>query len=87
MNLGFGVYDKTIGARLPARFLSSETQASGINMQHFMMNHPELDRFVNGESKMGRCTVILLLLKVMSCSLCRCVWETDIELSSQLFNR
>ena len=65
MNLGFGDTDQTVGARLPARFLASQTQASGINMPHFIMSHPELSRYLNPESNYGRTVDLIISIKSM----------------------
>lgn len=64
MNLGFGDIDKSVGARLPARFLASQTQATGINMQHFIMSHPELVRYYNSESKLGKTVPTITPLEI-----------------------
>lgn len=54
MNLGFGAYDRTIGARLPARFLASGTRANGINMHNFIQGHPELYRHLEDDSSASK---------------------------------
>lgn len=54
MNLGFGVCDQSIATRLPSRFLAGQTFANGIDMQNFIRGHPELSRYMGGETSLGR---------------------------------
>ena len=76
MNLGFGVTDQSIGARLPARFLAGRTYANGIDMQSFLKGHPELSRYMGTESTLGMwwrvgvCTVGLRRYRIEGTDIC-----------------
>lgn len=58
MNLGFGVSDQSIGARLPSRFLAGRTYANGIDMQGFLRGNPDLTRYMGAEPAVGECIAL-----------------------------